>query len=138
MKGETRLRPMAVEIGQEFGRLFRDGRGTIAQICDAQAERVSAFLDAARRPVISGLLPDLWKSVDGDYYYAFVFGPDGSDMLRFTPDLSRWHIVGKDAPGARDGVRSLMSYMGCGAPIHAGDLARLLGVASARVSLDLK
>ncbi len=137
MKDETRLRPMAVKIGQEFGRLFRDGRGTIGQICDAETERVSAFLDAARRPIIFGLLPHLQEGVGGDYR-VFVLGPDGSDLLSFTPDLRRWHIVGKDAPGARAGVRSLMTYMGCGAPIHAGDLGRLLGVASARVLLDQK
>lgn len=127
-------RHYAAKIAREFGRLFRDGRGRVADIADNEANQVAAFLDAAREPIIMGLLPNIWKCTEGGYG-CFVIGPDGRDTLRISDDFRHWHVHGKESPGANSGVRSLMFYLGCGRLVTTRDMMQLLGSASARVLL---
>jgi hypothetical protein len=125
---------IAAQIAHEFGRLFRDGRGSIEKICDKEAGQVSAFLDHARAPIIKGLLPSIWECRGGGYG-AFLLGPDGSEALYFSDDLSRWRVRDQGAFVTRAGVPSLMFHLGCGRLVVTHDLTLLLGVATARVLL---
>lgn len=131
MKELKRLNPSAAKIGKEFGRLFHDGRGRVVDICGNEAGQVQLFLDAARAPIIKGLLPGLSESTEGGYIVGTI-GPNGSEWLRFSDDFSRWHVRNKERPGCHSDVASLVSYLGCGRSVTTHDLTLLLGVATAR------
>ena len=136
-------RSLAALIAAEFGRLYRDGRGSIGDICRAEDEQIDAFLHMSRAQVIRALLPSLWPCSLGGYG-AFVMGRGHQQTVHVCDDFehfrikdleAQWRVrdIHKDAPQA--GVAALMSFLAYGRDVDGADVARLLGVAAARVLL---